>query len=167
MVFTVLYFSIYMLTLAYLLFYFTLCGSVKNLQSLTLNQIWAYHAVFTRFPNIFKFLVLNLSGLPPVFLFFIKFNFLLQSLQVVGLFYQFIIFSFFLINMIYYLQMFNFKQSINLNTTKQLLTFIRPIENSSSILYSYIYSLYGFFLICFSGGIFWADFYLFSSNLSL
>lgn len=56
--------------------------------------------------------------------------------------------------MVYYLQIFNFKQSVNLNTTKQLLTFIRPIENSSSILYSYIYSLYGFFFICFSGGIF-------------
>ena len=77
---------------------------------------------YTNIKNLFFFLVFSLTGLPPVGLFFVKFNilsFVLYQVHVVIILFLFLVF---LLNMLYYIQLFNiknFKTNIysNLNST--------------------------------------------------
>lgn len=59
--------------------------------------------------GIYFWLFFSLSGLPPVGLFFIKFNIFFFVLYQTHIFSVIILFLFFFLNMLYYLQLFNFK----------------------------------------------------------
>lgn len=59
--------------------------------------------------NIFLLLIFSLTGLPPVGLFFVKFNILTFLLYQTHFFTSICLFLMFLLNMFYYVQLFNFK----------------------------------------------------------
>lgn len=71
--------------------------------------------------NLFLLLVFSLTGLPPVGLFFVKFNILTFLLYQTHLFIGIALFFMFLLNMLYYAQLFNFK-----NFNKPIYTLITP-----------------------------------------
>ena len=71
--------------------------------------------------NLFLLLIFSLTGLPPVGLFFVKFNILTFLLYQTHLFVGVILFFMFLLNMLYYTQLFNFK-----NFNKPLYTVLTP-----------------------------------------
>jgi formate hydrogenlyase subunit 3/multisubunit Na+/H+ antiporter MnhD subunit len=76
---------------------------------------------YTTIKNIFLMLIFSLTGLPPVGLFFIKFNILTFILYQVNFFLIIILFILFFSNMLYYSQLFttkNYKKHIynNLNS---------------------------------------------------
>ena len=64
---------------------------------------------YTIFKNLFMLLIFVLTGLPPVGLFFVKFNILVFILYQVNLFTLFTLFILFFMNMLYYMQLFNIK----------------------------------------------------------
>ena len=71
--------------------------------------------------NLFLLLIFSLTGLPPVGLFFVKFNILTFLLYQTHLFVGIVLFLMFLLNMLYYAQIFNFK-----NFNKPLYSSLTP-----------------------------------------
>lgn len=71
--------------------------------------------------NLFLLLIFSLTGLPPVGLFFVKFNILTFLLYQTHLFIGVVLFLMFLLNMLYYAQVFNFK-----NFNKQIYSVLSP-----------------------------------------
>ena len=61
---------------------------------------------FSKFKSIFFILFLSLSGLPPFFLFFIKFNLLINLFYKLNIFSAIIVFIIFFLNMLFYVQFF-------------------------------------------------------------
>ena len=64
---------------------------------------------YNNFKNIFFLLIFCLTGLPPVGLFFIKFNILTVVIYQTHIFTIISLFFFFFLNMLYYIQIFNIK----------------------------------------------------------
>lgn len=59
--------------------------------------------------NLMFFLIFTLTGLPPFGLFFVKFNLLAFVLYQTHFFFVLILFLMFFLNMLYYVQLFNFR----------------------------------------------------------
>lgn len=76
---------------------------------------------YTPTKNLFLFLLFCLTGLPPVGLFFIKFNILAFLLYQNHVFFSLVLFFMFFFNMLYYTQLFNFK-----NTKKNTYNVVTP-----------------------------------------
>lgn len=76
---------------------------------------------YTHTKNLFLFLIFCLTGLPPVGLFFIKFNILSFLLYQNHIFFSIVLFFMFFFNMLYYSQLFNFK-----NTKKNTYNIVTP-----------------------------------------
>lgn len=92
---------------------------------------------YTIFKNIFFSLIFALTGLPPVGLFFVKFNILTTLLYQLHFFYIFIIFIIFFFNMLYYIQLFNirnYKKKIYQNFTND----IKKYWKDTFVLYTYL-----------------------------
>lgn len=64
---------------------------------------------YTAMRGIFFFCVFSLSGLPPVGLFFVKFNIFLFLIYQTHFIFIIVLFFIFLLNMFYYIQLFNVK----------------------------------------------------------
>jgi len=64
---------------------------------------------YSTFRSLWFALLLSLTGLPPLGLFFVKFNILIFVLYQVHIVIIFFVFFFFFLNMIYYTQLFNSK----------------------------------------------------------
>lgn len=83
---------------------------VRHLSSNVLNNSLPYLNFyinkFSKFKTVFFVLFLSLSGLPPFFLFFIKFNFLINLFFKLNIFSIVIIFIIFFLNMLFYIQFF-------------------------------------------------------------
>ncbi len=71
--------------------------------------------------NLYFWLFFSLTGLPPVGLFFVKFNMFFFILYQSHVFVIILLFFFFFLNMLYYMQMFNFK-----NYKHELYTSLTP-----------------------------------------
>lgn len=71
--------------------------------------------------NLYLWLFFSLTGLPPVGLFFVKFNIFFFVLYQAHFFVIIMLFIFFFFNMLYYAQIFNFR-----NNKKPLYSLITP-----------------------------------------
>lgn len=80
-----------------------------NFQRLSLNTLIMWLHYYTQTSYIYYFLILLLSGLPPVALFFIKLQIILQCIVFWDIFLLLSIFLIFFINMLFYLQFFKVK----------------------------------------------------------
>lgn len=69
----------------------------------------AFLQKYTNIKNLFFFLIFSLTGLPPVGLFFVKFNILSFVLYQTHFLLIIFLFLIFLLNMFYYIQIFNIK----------------------------------------------------------
>lgn len=91
---------------------FLLIFSFLPLQLITKWSLTSYLVFlqkYTNIKNLFFFLIFSLTGLPPVGLFFIKFNILTFILYQTHIFLVIFLFLIFLLNMFYYIQLFNIK----------------------------------------------------------
>jgi len=106
-VFLNIYIIIYTITLCFLT-YLLQTTSVTNIN----NSIPLFIIKLNTFSKLkapVLTLLLSLSGLPPFFLFFVKFNYLSYVILVANPVVIFLMFIIFFLNMLYYVQIFFFK----------------------------------------------------------
>ena len=119
--------------------------------NLSLNTLITYIIKFNKFSNTILILFLSLAGLPPFFMFFIKFNFLINILYKTNIFIIFTIFIIFFLNMIFYIQIFFNKNTyVQLNYTK---------NNKKIIKVNYLFIINFYLIINFLAPLFFSDFY--------
>ena len=68
-----------------------------------------YIIKFSKFKDVYYGLVLALTGIPPFLLFFIKFNYLIETFSKFGFILFYIVFLILFLNMIFYIQTFYLK----------------------------------------------------------
>ena len=141
---------------------------IQFLTQYSINIFSLFIQKYTIYKNIFFNLFLCLSGLPPVGLFFIKFNLLAYILNQTHIFVIFILYIVFLANMFFYLQLFNFKNTKVsifklLNTTIfnswSINTFC-CITNHTYLTFSYVYWIIFFLFFLFFFIFFFNDLFL-------
>lgn len=134
----------------------------------SLNNFILFIQKYKNFKNLYLWLFFCLTGLPPVGLFFIKFNILFFIFSNTHIFSIIVIFFFFFLNMLFYTQIFAFKnqkKSMYHLINVDIFTFFKNTEYRSSNFSSYIdYKIVLFtvnilFLLFFTF-IFFSDYYL-------
>ncbi len=107
--FGLLYVFLYLLTFLGLLILIFAQLPVYFLTHLSLTNFLVFLQKYVPTKNLFFFLIFSLTGLPPVGLFFVKFNILVYIIYQTHIFAMLILFLMFFLNMVYYIQLFNFK----------------------------------------------------------
>ena len=107
------------LSLVYVVFYLfiflsILIVSLSQLPIVILTQLSTTNFMifiqkYTRVKSLYLWLFFSLTGLPPVGLFFIKFNIFFLILYQTHIFVIIVLFLLFFLNMLYYAQLFNFR----------------------------------------------------------
>lgn len=129
---------------------------------------------YTIFQSIFLGIFICLSGLPPVGLFLVKFNMLNYVISYNHFIVILILYIVFLLNMFYYVQVFNFKNSkfklielVNNNVFKTWYThsYNYLFNYKISTYYSFFYIIFFFFLFFFFIWFFTDLFYFFNNLL--
>ena len=170
-----LYMYMYIIIIVIIFYIFTSVISIQYFIHYSLSIFIVYIKKYTNYNILFSNLFLCLSGLPPVGLFFIKFNLLNYIINQSHIATIFVVYFVFLLNMFFYLQLFNFKN--NKYSTSSIVT---------STIFKYIYSYscnplynsnyktyYGIFFIVFLFFIFYffawyiTDFFLITHSFSL
>lgn len=113
----------------------------------------------------FKVLILQLAGLPPMFIFFVKFSFLVTAFSTSTIFVCFLILINLIVGIFYYLQLFKISANNDDKLLLQVFVSRTPLRlrsqqnNTQSILnFALLFSLYCF--ISFFSGIFFIDLYI-------
>lgn len=106
---SLLYVIFYLVTLLALLVFSFSHTPVYALTHMSTTNFIIFIQKYVPTKSLFLFLVFCLTGLPPVGLFFVKFNLLAFILYQTHFFNVVILFLFFFLNMLYYIQLFNFK----------------------------------------------------------
>lgn len=104
-----LYLFFYTLTLITLLIFFFEYISKTNIYTVSLTKFTIWIQQYTQASYLYSLILISFSGLPPVALFFIKFQIIINCIVYWDFFVTTLIFIFFFINMIFYLQFFKFK----------------------------------------------------------
>lgn len=167
--FIFLYILFYYITLFFVFFFFNIFNLPKNFLQLNVSDLWQLLSVYMPNSWNFKLLFLQLSGLPPMFFFYIKFNFLLASIEYTTIFIQILIFVNLLCGTFFYLKLFATKNKKILNNNLKLLAENNSIlRNNSfertSVKYKFVYLLFVFFFINFFSAVFFLDFYFYFEN---
>lgn len=104
-----LYIIIYSISLSTVFYLFKITGLVKinSLSSLLCNI-----NTVNKLKSPILALLVSLSGLPPFFLFFVKFNILTYMFFTLNPVISFFVFLVLFLNMLYYIQIFFFKNSV-------------------------------------------------------
>lgn len=132
--FSILYVSLYLIIFVGLLI---LTFTQVPLYLVTQHSIPTFVIFLQRYipvKNLFFFLIFSLTGLPPFGLFFVKFNILAFILYQTHIFFIVILFIMFFLNMLYYMQLFNFRNFKKMSystVTPQLITSLRQTNYSS------------------------------------
>lgn len=105
--FSILYASFYIIALMLLLRFLRSHYLGKSLTQLTFAQIWQGIVQYTASSWLFRIILFQIAGLPPVFLFFVKFNFLIDILKFTHLFIQVLAFLNLLLGMFFYIRVFS------------------------------------------------------------
>lgn len=172
--FTLVYFyvSIYVVNLILIFFFFYVHRMPSAIVQYNFTTLWALISKYFSQSWIFKALVFQLSGLPPVFFFLCKFNLLLNSLQYVNFFFFLFIFINLLLSMFFYLKVF-FNTTGDL--TNEQLAFlcankaILDVQKKkyTNQIYCYYFICLVFIALNFAGLIFFLDFYFIFSNFCM
>ncbi len=150
-----LYIYIYIsIFLSFLLLVFSFIP-VQFLTKWSLTFYLIFLQKYTNVKNLFFFLVFSLTGLPPVGLFFVKFNilsFVLYQTHIILIIFLFLVF---LLNMLFYIQVFNIK-NFKINTYSNLNTTIFQVwGNDSRINYGNYFNYYHtYFIVSIIGVVF-------------
>lgn len=130
------------------------------LTSFSLTNFIIFVQKYKTSKNIYFWLFFCLSGLPPVGLFFIKFNIFFFILYQTHLFSIFVLFFFFFLNMLYYLQLFNFK-----NFKKPMYSVITPdiffLWKNNQAIWSSFTTYTTYFIVLFSVNVLFFLFFTF------
>lgn len=111
---------------------------------------------YTNTNTFFFLLILSMSGLPPVLLFFIKINFFLTFFSAISFFLQICLFIFFFFTMLYYLQIFNILNTREPLAISELQLFTQKLFSSN---YLAFYYQFFFLFMCYLGIIFLSFFF--------
>lgn len=103
----ILYVLFYISVLTFILYFFKIQHYNDTIMQFPTSMVWQNMTLYSGGVWIVKWLFFLLSGLPPVFVFFLKFNFLLSALKYNGLLTQSLIFFNLLMSMFFYLQIFS------------------------------------------------------------
>ena len=153
--FTIISFFIY-------LFIYNASGSLTQK---SFSNVWILSTLYAKQGWILKFLIFQLSGLPPVFFFLIKFSFLLVLLPHTTFFLIIIVFLNLLLSVFFYLKIFS---ATNDKTSNIILKEgcadceINEISKKIHVkrVYKYSYYLILFLFINFFSIFFFLDFYI-------
>lgn len=107
--FSLLYVSFYLCIFVSLLVVMMTHIPMYLLAHQSLTNIMVFIQKYIPSKNLIFFLIFSLTGLPPFGLFFVKFNILTFVLYQTHVFFIVILFFMFFLNMLYYAQLFNFK----------------------------------------------------------
>ncbi len=139
-----IYIFIYTISLCSIYYLINLNSSLDSNNSIT--QLLYSLITFSKFKAPILTLFLSLSGLPPFFLFFIKFNYLTYVFFSFNPFVSFLIFILFFLNMVYYIQIFFFKNELYNNFS---IKSIKKQFNLSTVFYIYFFIFFLLFSIFF------------------
>ena len=133
-VFLNIYIIIYTITLCFLTYLLqtTSVTNVNNSIPLFITKL----NTFSKLKAPVLTLLLSLSGLPPFFLFFVKFNYLSYVTLVANPVVIFLMFIIFFLNMLYYVQIFFFKSE---SPTDLLIINKKKQVNYNILFYAYTY----------------------------
>lgn len=101
-----LYIVTYVLTFLLIFYYFFVHNININIAQKNFTAVWSGLGMYFRQSWLFKFLIFQLSGLPPVFFFFLKFSFLIGSIEYINLVYVALLFLNIILGTFFYLQIF-------------------------------------------------------------
>lgn len=169
--FCFLYIYIYVITLFFLLLFF-ITFKITNLFS-QINFAVLWQALnFFREGWVFKLLILQLAGLPPMFIFFIKFSFLVTAFNVSTIFVCFLILINLIGGMLFYLQLFKLSSAVD---KKEILTLItknstlrlRSKQSVTNIKFLFMYLTVSFFFLNWFSGFFFIDIYVLLNGILL
>jgi NADH:ubiquinone oxidoreductase subunit 2 (subunit N) len=170
--FTLIYLYIinYLFTVISLFLYFFIYNTNNNITQKSFSQVWTINTTYCKQTWIFKFLVFQLSGLPPVFFFFVKFSFLISSLTYLNFFLYFVLFLNILLGIFFYLKIFN---TTTLKISNKLLK--DACENNTIVgnskkskvkyIYKYTYYLIFFLFLNIFSIIFYLDIYVIAYSI--
>lgn len=116
---SLLYTTFYLLIILSLLIFSFVHTPIYTVTHLSTTNFIVFIQKYVPTKNLFFFLIFSLTGLPPVGLFFVKFNILTFLLYQTHLAVIIFLFFLFFLNMIYYTQLFNFK-----NFKKSIYSFV-------------------------------------------
>lgn len=106
--FTIIYVYciIYIVSLCFIFFFYTTNNLTSNFSKISLSQSISFINNYHNDGWLLKFFILQLSGLPPFFIFFLKLHYLLLVLKHLGLVITILFFLNVLFSMFYYLKLF-------------------------------------------------------------
>ena len=159
-----LYILFYLLTVLILFYYFFVYRAHNSITQLTFSQIWSATTLYFKQSWIFRFLILQLSGLPPVFFFFLKFSFLLSSFNYLTIFLIVLIFINLLLSVFFYLKVYSATEVKTSNILLKKLTVDSPLSKTltkkfAKREYAFTYFAILFIFISLFSFIFFIDFY--------
>lgn len=110
--FVILYTVIYIVLLAFILSIIKINNFNMHTSQLSFNVFWQSINLYMSNAWVFKWLFFQLSGFPPVFIFFLKFNFLFSLLKYSSFFIQVLVFINLLLGMFFYIQIFSITSKV-------------------------------------------------------
>lgn len=163
--FVVLYMITYALILTFILIFIRLHNVNKNVSQLSFNMFWQNLNIYVSSTWTFKWLFFQLSGLPPVFFFFLKFNILFHIMKHSSFFLQLLVFLNLLLGMFFYTQIFGVTNRVY--SSFFLKTFVKNnkilTKNSFVITdkyYTYFNAIHAFLFISFCSFLFFFDIFI-------
>lgn len=106
----------YTLIFIYLLIILLRFIPLNLINKLSLNNFYSYISIYFKYKKLIYILFLILSGLPPFIVFLFKLNIMILIFNKQNLFNLFIFFIFFYLNMLFYIQIFFFKNKQAIKT---------------------------------------------------
>lgn len=162
--FCFLYIYIYIITLFFMLLFFITFKITGLFGQINFAVLWQ-SLNFFREGWVFKVFILQLAGLPPMFIFFIKFSFLVTSFNVSTIFVCFLILLNLISGMFFYLQIFKLttavdkKEILQLITKNSLLRF-RNKQNNTNRKFLFILLTTTFLFLNWFSSVFFIDLYV-------
>jgi hypothetical protein len=153
-----LYVYLYILIMVIIFYLLTSLLPISYFTNYSLNLFIIFIKKYTNYQSIFFNSFICLSGLPPVGLFLVKFNILNYIISQTHFIMIFLFYLVFLLNMFYYLQIFNFKNlkynlshMINCNIFKYWFSYnyFYSLNYNLSIYFYYFYTVLIFFFFFF------------------
>lgn len=169
--FCFLYIYIYVVTLFFMLLFF-ITFRITNLFSQINFAVFWQALSFFREGWVFKLLILQLAGLPPMFIFFIKFSFLVTAFNVSTIFICFLILLNLIVGMLFYLQLFKLSSPVQKKEILSLITKNSPLrlrskQNITNIKFIFIYLTISFFFLNWFSALFFIDIYILINGILL
>ena len=147
-----LYTAWYLLTMICIYYYFFIFQLTDISTKLSFSRFWGLLTHYHSLGWIFKFFILQISGLPPFFFFFLKFVLLEQVIVKASYLLFFLIFTNFLLGMFFYLKIFSAADySLSDDGLKEIAT--RPFIGNRNYYYFtrvYYFTFFSIFVLFFS-----------------